>query len=173
MKRKDKEDEPTKWGEMTGDDLKGALVAVIHGHDPVAARNLIECFHERMRDDQTYDERVLLEYVHHAFTKIVKENWTADQAFGLKLRRGHYERDDHLERDIQATGYVILLMRKGWKWEDAIGEAANLLFPDDEGDKAVEAAYAEYKDTLSHEHDDSLLSMLPTGTPVISRDMAG
>jgi len=160
-----------KWQDVSESDLKGALSSVVYGHDPVATRNLIEYFYERIHNGTPYNECVLREYLDHAFGKIIEDGWTADHAFGFKLKRGHHERQDTTERDVVATAYMILLMRRNWTWLDAKGAAANLLFPDGEGEKAVEAAYALYKEALQLLPDNVLNKMLPPGTPVISRDM--
>jgi hypothetical protein len=162
-----------KWSDVKEADLNGALAEVKYGHDPVAARSLIEYFHERFREGLPYNERVLFEFLSHAFEKIIENGWTADHAFGLELKRGHFERPDTTERDIIAAAHVILLMRQNRTWQDAKGETANLLFPDGRGDKAVEAAYAFYKDALSHYPDELLTQMVQAGTPFISRDMNG
>lgn len=162
-----------KWDDVTDDDLENALVGVKYGHDPIAARNLIEYFYERMSDGRGYNQRVLNEFISLAFTRIVEGDWTADQAFGLTLGRGRYERKDTSERDIACVAYVILLMRHGWTWLDAVGEAANQFFPDGRGEKAIQAAYTIYKSELGEYPDTSLLGMLPEGTPVITRYKTG
>ena len=162
-----------KWHDVVNSELNGALAAVKYGHDPVAAKNLIEYFLERFRDGSHYNEHILLEFLDHAFGKIIEEGWSADHAFGLKLKRGHYERDCTLERDVMSAAYMILLMRKNWTWLEAKGEAANLLFPESKGEKAVEAAYANYKSEFARLPDKVLLDMLPPDTPVISRDKDG
>ena len=162
-----------KWDDATDDDLENALVWVKHEHDPIAARNLIEYFYERMSDGRSYNQHVLNEFISFAFTRIVEKNYTADQAFGLKLRRGGYAREDTSERDIVCVAYVIVLMRKGWTWLEAIGEAANQFFPDGQGDSAIKSAYPIYKSELSEYPDTLLLGMLPEGTPVITRDKTG
>lgn len=162
-----------KWDDVTDDDLENTLVDVKYGHDPIAARNLIEYFYERMSDGRSYNQHVLNEFISFAFTRIVEKKFTADQAFGLKLQRGGYVRQDTSERDITCVAYVILLMRHGWTWLDAVGEAANQFFTDDKGDSAVKTAYTIYKNELGDYTDTSLLGMLPEGTPVISRDKTG
>ncbi|HMV21143.1 MAG TPA: hypothetical protein PKL28_11205 [Rhodocyclaceae bacterium] len=162
-----------KWCDVKDADLNGALAAVKYGHDPVAAMNLIEYFHERFKGDFPYNERILIEFIGHAFSKIIEDRWGADHAFGLKLTRGKYEREDNYERNVIAAAYVILLMRKKWTYLDARGEAANLLFPDGKGEKAVEAAYAMYSCHFKSLPSGLLEAMLPLGTPVISRHMTG
>lgn len=160
-----------KWGDITDADLEGALNAVELSHDPVAATNLIKYFHDRFSNEMPYDEAVLLAFIKLAFRRIAEDGWSADHAFGLKLKRGHRQRDDTTERDVMAVAFVILRMRQGWRWSDAVGGAANLVMPDGRGESAVETAYAKYRETLSLFPDETLGSLLPAGTPVISRDM--
>ena len=112
-----------KWGDVTDADLIGALNAVEYSHDPVAARNLIEYFHERFSNEMPYNDDVLLAFIRLAFKRIADDGWSADHAFGLKLKRGHYLRDDTTERDVMAAAFVILRMRQGWRWSDAVGGA--------------------------------------------------
>ena len=160
-----------KWADVTDADLIGALNAVTHAHDKVAAENLIEYFHERFSNEMPYNNEVLLSFVKLAFKRIADDGWSADHAFGLKLKRGLYLRDDTTERDVRATAFVILRVRQGWRWSDAVGGAANLLMPDGRGEDAIRTAYAKYRDTLSLLPDDTLGSFLPAGTPVVSGDM--
>lgn len=162
-----------KWSDVTKADLEDALASIKHGHDPEAARNLIEYFYERLRDGCRFDERVLYEYLEYAFGRIVNENKSAAVAFGLKSARGEYLRPDTTERDAIAVAYMVLLMRSGRTWEEAKGDAANLLFPDGTGDKAVESAYRQSKEYFQTLPDQTLLDMLPDDTPVIKRVMTG
>ncbi len=161
-----------KWVDVTNADLKAAVAAVKYSHDPDAARNLIEYFHERMRDGEQYDLDILHELMAHVFSEIVENKCTADQAFGLKLRRGKYLREPTFDRDVAGAAYMVLLMRNGWTWQDAKGEAANLFFSDDRGDKAMETAYSQYKECLQFLSNQNLAAMLPSDTPVIKRNMA-
>lgn len=149
-----------KWRDVSDGDLLAALSEVKFGHNPEAARNLIEYFHERFRDSDGYNEKILLELVYHAFEKIIKDGWTADQAFGLKLRRGHYEREDTTIRDVGLAAYVIKRTREGAIWTTAIGGAANLI-SDSGGEKIVEAAYRKYRATLEIMNDEWLSGYLP------------
>lgn len=156
-----------EWHVATERDLMGALAAAMYGHDPDAARNLIQYFHERFQDGGPYNNRVLIQFLTHAFGKIITEGWSADHAFGLKLKRGCYERENTLERDVIAAAYMLLLIRKKRNWLDAKGMVANFLFEDGKGEKAVEAAYAKYRESLSFLSDEQLIGMLPEGTPII------
>ena len=162
-----------KGSKVSDSDLRGALNEVMYGFDSEAAFGLISYFHERMLEGGNFDERILLDFVYHAFGKIVKDGYSADQAFGLKLGRGRYVRAATIERDLIATAYMILLMRRGWKYLDAGGEAATLLFPDGAGEKAVFAAYNRYQKVLREIEDEDLIQVLPENTPIISRNMVG
>lgn len=162
-----------KWRDVSDADLNGALAAVMYAHDPVAAKNLIEYFYERIHHGEGYNERILHELLNHAFGKVIEENWTLDRAFGFGRGKGQRDRPDHFFRDVQAAAYVVLLRRAKWNLADAIGEAANLFISDSSGDKAVEAAYSKYKVALAHQTDSYLKSMLPEGAPVKSRNLTG
>ena len=151
-----------KWGDVTNADLEGALLAIKYGHDPVAAKNLIEYFYERIHGGASFNERVLHGFLDHAFGKVAIEGWSADQAFGLKLKKGHHERANTFERDVIAAAFMVLLMqKKNWRWQDAKGEAANNLFPDGRGEKAVEKAYKSYGIGLKGLPEDYLVGLLP------------
>lgn len=150
-----------KWADVTDADVRGALNAVKHSYEPEAAKNLIEYFHERFSNQERYDQDALLAFIKMAFQRIVDDGWSADHAFGLKLKRGHYQRPDTTERDVMAAAFVVLRMRQGRLWSDAVGEAANLLMPDGEGDKAIESAYTQYREGLSILPDEFLASLLP------------
>lgn len=169
------DDSRMKWGDITRSDLDAALVTIQNRHEPDTARSIIEYFHERMSRGFSYDEEFLHTLMAYVFAGIVEGNKSADQAFGLKLGRGKYDREDTTERDVTATACILLLMRKGARWLDAKGDTANLLFPDGTGEKAVEEAYTQYRFELQHCPDDILLEMLGplAGTPVIKRVMAG
>jgi hypothetical protein len=160
-----------EWPDVTDRELNEALTLIKHGFDPVAANSLMTYFYERMREGWDYNEQILIDYLLHAFGKIIDHGWSADHAFGFKLTRGRYARDSTIVRDLVGTAYMILLMRRGLTYLKASEEAANLLFPDDKGDKTIQAAYSKYKDTLGIFPDEILMEMLPPGTPIISRDM--
>lgn len=54
-----------KWADVTDADLIGALNVVTHSHNPVAAKNLIEYFHERFSNEMPYNQDVLLAFLLH------------------------------------------------------------------------------------------------------------
>lgn len=154
-------------------DVEDAVAVVKHDFDAEAALNLIRYFHYRFRDGGLFDsvqlrpiERAFIEYVEYAFARIVEQGKSPQVAFGLNLGRGEYPRPDTTIRDVEICAYMILLMRNNWKWQDAKGEAANIFFPDGKGDKAVEKAYAEYKNELCQMKDDTLKDLLPNGAQV-------
>lgn len=118
-----KEPKQRKWDEVTSGELMTNIEYLQCHHDPVLARNVIELFHERMEDGEHINMDALYLLSRYAFAKII-EGKTADQAFGLKLARGQYERPDTDERDMAAAALITLLMRKGNTWEDAILQAA-------------------------------------------------
>lgn len=150
-----------KWAAVTDADLMGALNAVMYSYDPVAAENLIEYFHERFSNEMPYNQDVLLAFVKMAFRRIVDDELRIDIAFGLAQQKGKHRRADTTERDVRAAAFVILRMRRGVKWSDAVGEAANLLMPDGTGDRALQMAYARYKECFSSFPDEVLVGLLP------------
>ena len=150
-----------KWAAVPDADIRGALNVVLHAHDPAAAKNLIEYFHERFSNEMPYNEEVLLAFVKMAFRRMAEDGWSADHAFGLKQKRGHHQREDTFERDVMAAAFVTLRMRRGAKWSDAVGEAANLLMPDGTGDRAIQMAYARFKEGFSSLPDEVLVGVLP------------
>jgi hypothetical protein len=166
-------DSKMKWLDCTREDLDAALASIKNRHDPEAARNIIEYYHERMSNGFSYDEGFLHTLMAYVFAGIVEGNKNADQAFGLSLERGKYDREDTTDRDVTATACILLLMRKGADWLEAKGHTANLLFPEGTGDRAVDAAYSQYRHELRHCSDDSLLEILGpfAGTAVIKRFM--
>lgn len=163
-----------KWQDVTRDDLDAALASIKRGHDQEAAQNIIEYFHERMSTGISYDQQFLHELMAFVFAGIA-EGKTADQAFGLKLQRGKYEREDTTERDVTAAACVVFMRRKGVRYLDAKGDTANLLFPDGKGEKAVEEAFREYRCELECCTSGTLLELLGplADAPVIKRLMTG
>lgn len=129
-------------------DLRGAVATVKYGHDPYAARSLIAYFHERLKEGEKYNEQILGELLEYAFGKIVDDNWSADHAFGLRRKRGRYDRKDTTERDVRAAALVELLMRSDKTLSFAKSEAADRHFPDGCGGRAIDAAWQKYRDVL-------------------------
>ncbi|GAB3471622.1 hypothetical protein [Azotobacter salinestris] len=149
-------DDPWLRGaDVKHEELAAELSFLKTGHDPVAARSIIEYFHERMSNGLSYDKNILHDLMAHVFAGIVAGK-SADQAFGLKLVRGGYERPDTIERDVPAAASVMLLMRKKKTWEQAIGETADRFFPDENSERTVERAYAKYREELETCTDEQL-----------------
>lgn len=129
----------------SNDELLFALEAAKLGTDAASARALMQEMLNRIRSGDGAITPFVLHWAGHAFGKILEDGYTADQAFGLKLKKGMYERQDHFLRDIQAVATVVFIMRTQQKTRTfAIGETANLIFPDGTGDKAIEEACAKY-----------------------------
>lgn len=147
-------------GNISESELNGLLAAVKFSNDPVAARNLVEYFYARIHAVEAYNERILLEYIEHAFGRIVNEGVSADHALGFKQSRGKHKREDTTERNVVAAAIVILHMRNGMTWLDARGDAANELFPDGKGERAVDEAYKQYKVVLSYMSSDALKELI-------------
>ena len=91
----------------------------------------------------------------------MEEGLSPEVAFGLKAIRGKYKRFDTHDRDLIAAAIVILAMRLGTKWKDAVGEAANKLFEDGRGDRAVQEAYKKHRETLQLLPSPTLAAMIP------------
>lgn len=79
-------------------------------YDPDMARNIIELFYERMRDDQPFDYHVLYYFMKHVFTEMVENKVSAEQAFGLERVKGQSNHQDTEQRDIQIAAEVALLL---------------------------------------------------------------
>jgi hypothetical protein len=143
------------------DELRSALAAAKTGTDPDSAHALMREMLTRIRSGDRSIMPFVENWIIYAFGKVIEDGYSADQAFGLKARKGKYERPDTLERDIKAVAAVILSTRSGDSKQRAIGDAANLLFPYGTGDKAVEKACEKYMDTLNDFPSSLLRSMSP------------
>jgi len=73
---------PLNWKAISEAQLDALLNKAKSGRDPAAAKQLIEYFYRRIHANEPYNQTVLLEYLHHAFGKIV-EGQTPGQAFGI------------------------------------------------------------------------------------------
>lgn len=154
---------------LTTAEVRVLLVRAKSGNDADAAQKLIAHFRDAIIDGGDFDRRLLDDYLLHAFGKILNDlkdeklakRPIADQAFGIKSKKGQYERIDNTVRNIQIAAFVkYLMLYRGNNWEDAIGAAANHFGDGDGGDGMVKNAYAEYKNTLP-EDEWQLKSMLP------------
>ena len=144
----------------TPDELLSALAAAKTGNDPESARALMT---EMLRQLQAGNRSItpyVENWVIHAFTKIIEEGYLADQAFGLKARKGMHARPNTQDRDIIATAIVILAIRAGNTWEYAIDDAAYKLFNDGTGDAAVKVAYSKYRDSICHLCNEELAALI-------------
>lgn len=135
------------WRDVTEKQLNWELECLLQ-NDPEAGKFLIDYYHKRFSDIglegcPTGSIGVLCKFMQHVFEKMIVDKWKPEQAFGLKGRKGKYPRPDTKDRDYLIAANVILLMRKGQNWEDAIGNTANVFFDDFNGDKAVINAYAK------------------------------
>jgi len=138
----------TKWRSISDEEIEVEITAAQNSYDPETSQKIIEYFYERIRDGAHFNRPALQNFVFQAFKKIVEESKNPDQAFGISPGRGNYDRKIPGERNIEIAAYVRLLMKHGWTWNAAIGEAANSFFPDGKGDKAVQEACAIFKEVL-------------------------
>lgn len=152
---------PSQWRNVSDSTLEDALAAIMYDFDSLAARNLIEYFYDRLSEGEGVNEKVLHKFLVHAFGKIVNDDASADVALGLKLARGKYPRRHTIERDVMAAAFMVLLIRQGRTWQFAKGEAANSLFPDGKGEKAIEAAYVKYREVFETLPDAILSELVP------------
>ena len=168
------------WREIELNDLKAALESIKLDNDPEAAKNFIEYFHDRFKDIG-HDGcpigpiGILCQYIEHAFEKMIVDNWTPEQALGLKVRRGKYSRPDITERDHLLTASMLLHINDGKGYLEAIGATANEYFGPNNGDKAVEEAYRRHKElfkTCDFSHQD-LIDYINHASPGIKASMAG
>lgn len=145
--------------------LECELAHAITGTDTRAAGDLMKYFHERMDKGLPYDEGILHRWMKHVFCQIVAAKKSPDIAFGLKLERGKHLRPDTTSRDITAAARMELGRRKKRRgdskkdWSETKGDVANALFPDGTGEKAVEAADAEYREIFQLMTDEMLESI--------------
>ena len=130
-----------KWDEVTPEGLYNIIQYLSGNFDAALSSKVIELFHERMRDDIYFDPALLHSLMKHVFARIIKGQ-SADQAFGLKAIKGKYNRPDNTSRDICAAAIVVLQMRKGVNWEDAVSDAAEHMAI---SDRTVERACETYK----------------------------
>ena len=161
---------------VTPEEVASAVGSVTVSFDEKAARNLIRYFHYRLKNGALFNgvplrqkERAFLDYVEHAFSRFVEQEKSLNVAFGLTSGTGNRPRDSTTERNVIAAAYMVLLIKYNhWKWEDAKGEVANFLFPDGEGEKAVEKAYSDRRDEFWLMKEETLRELLPNNTPQIN-----
>ena len=140
------------WRDVTEKELNLELEYLLQ-NDLKAGKFLIDYYHKRFTDIGLEgcpegSIGVLCKFMQHVFEKMIVDKWKPEQAFGLKRRKGKYPRPDLTDRDYLIAANVILLMRKGQDWSDAIGDTANLFIDDSKGDRAVMKAYSKHKDLI-------------------------
>jgi len=141
-----------KWDEVTPAGLHNIIQYLKSNFDPELSKKVIELFHERMRDEIDFDPALLHSLMQHVFAQILQGH-SADQALGLKAIKGKYNRPDNTERNLRAACIVILQMRNGISWEDAVSDAAEHLSI---SDRTVERAYKTYREGVETLPDDPL-----------------
>lgn len=176
-----------KWDLSSDVGLDAALCYFEAKHDPELAQQLAVFFNQRLKDADvvTIQEPLFIRYFRIVMGRMCddtdelhqpRKRMTPEQAFGFKLTRGKYEREDTESRDIRSAAYVIWALRKecqekkekkekeekeGRKRKGhkdkvpettgllkACGEAANRFYGAEGGDVAVKYAYFKYRDTF-------------------------
>ena len=150
-----------KWDQVEHGELVAIIEYVKVNFDPALSRKIVELFHERMQDGEAIDTGALCLFMKHVFSQIISGR-SADQAFGLKQIKGRYKRPDTEERDMQATAVVILHMRQGASWEDAVFKAVEQL---ELGERIVQRAYEFYSETFWCLTDETLLTLAAPSSP--------
>lgn len=158
-----------KWDDVTPEELLAYIEYLKHHFDPEIARNVIELFHERMQDDEHIDHDVLCYLMKHVFAQIM-EGRSADQAFGLKPKRGDDKRKDTFDRDMAIATSFALKVRgiddnkkkttsdkaKGGHWEGAIIDTAEKF---EVSESTVQRAYERFREALDLLDDDTLMEI--------------
>lgn len=126
-------------------DLIAALNNYVYSDDAISAKNLLLYINWCFGKGESPNKTILEGFISHGFKKVVEKGLTLDQAFCFSKARGQYARPEHLDRDIEATIRIILLMREGTKYLDAIEDACAILCPDGNGDRTIKDAYDFYK----------------------------
>lgn len=139
-----------KWDLTNDEGLHAALCFFEVEHDPETARQLAAYFHERLKsaDAVSIHEPLFIRYFRTVMHRLIEQGMKPEQAMGFALQRGKHARADTESRDIRCAAYVVLARRQGNTRLKAIGDAANLFHDADVGDKAVERAYKQYRETF-------------------------
>ena len=168
-----------KWDLSSDVGLDAALCYFEAKHDPELAQQLAEYFNQRLKDADvvTIQEPLFVRYFRIVMGRMCddtdelhrpRKRMTPEQAFGFKLPRGKYEREDTESRDIRSAAYVIWALRQEFKELQerkerkesqkkeqevagllkAFGEAANRFHGTEGGDVAVKYAYYKYRDSF-------------------------
>lgn len=150
-----------KWDDVTPEGLDTIIEYLKCNFEPELSRKVIELFYERMQDDEHVDMGALYVLMKHVFAQIMAGR-SADQAFGLKAIKGKYNRPDNTSRDVRAVAMVVLQMRKGVTWEDAVTDAAVHMGI---GDRTVERACETYREGLEWLLDETLMQLAGESLP--------
>lgn len=148
-----------KWDLSSDVGLDAALCYFEVKHDPELAHQLAEYFNQRLKDADvvSIQDPLFIRYFRIVMGRMCddidelhrpRQRMTPEQAFGFKLPRGKYEREDTESRDIRSAAYVVWALSKKQGFLEAIGEAANRFHNADGGDAAVKNAYAKYRETF-------------------------
>lgn len=140
-------DELRKLRDVPLDELFTLIEYLKVNHDPERSLKVIACLSARMESDDYVPPELLQALTKHAFALIV-EGRTADQAFGLKLIKGRYPRENNESRNMQAAALIVLQMRRDNSWETSVTDVAEAMGMGSE-DSIVRRAYSEYKDVFS------------------------
>lgn len=158
-----------KWDLTSDEGLDAALCFFEDKHDPELALQLAEYFNQRLKDADvvTIQEPLFIRYFRIVMGRMCddtdelhrpRKRITPEQAFGFRLPRGKYEREDTESRDIRSAAYVIWALRKERQKKEkvdvqeavgllkAFGEAANRFHGTEGGDAAVKYAYSKYRE---------------------------
>lgn len=142
-----------KWDAVTPGELITIIEYLKHNFDPALSRKVIELFHERMQDDEHIDHDVLCYLMKHVFAQIMAGS-SADQAFGLKGKRGDDKKKDTFDRDVAMTALFILNIRKeNTSWDDARFDTAESFGV---SESTVTRACKEFRDGFDLLPDDAL-----------------
>lgn len=142
------------------DELMSALEAAKTGTAPDVALALMREILTRLDKGDRSILPCLENWVAFCFRRILNENVRAGQAFGIEPERGKYEREDTFARNIMAVAFYILARRSGKNRTEAIGDAANRFFPDGTGEKAIEEALSQPKESVTSLY--KTLDLLPS-----------
>lgn len=168
-----------KWDLSSDVGLDAALCYFEAKHDPELAQQLAVFFNQRLKDADvvTIQEPLFIRYFRIVMGRMCddtdelhrpRKRMKPEQAFGFKLPRGKYEREDTESRDIRSAAYVIWALRQEFKELQerkerkesqkkeqevagllkAFGEAAHRFHTADGGDTAAKYAYAKYREAF-------------------------
>jgi len=145
--------EERKWDKVTPEGLYTIIQYLKTNFDAELSHKVIELFHERMRDDIDFDPALLHSLMKHVFAQIMAGK-SADQAFGLKPKRGDGKRKDTFDRDIAIAAAFIRNKRKeDTGWEDARFDTAESFGV---SESTVQRAYDKFSEGLELVPDDLL-----------------